>query len=209
MARRRRRRRPTGGILAGTVTDRYAWPTVILWSEAKPKKRFAACLMSGRCWQRLQVHDGSSPSRLPARCCRLIRSVTWPTAWAGCCFYPLPVRGSRRHGPRRSSNLCHTPAASLDAPLRACPKNRCGGLATRLHRGKRQTREGVGRAEQWGNRYPGVIRIWRPGVTPNGVLKVPARASLRSCTHPTSKVSTINYGKSPKPGGISPPTNQL
>ena len=32
----------------------------------------------------------------------------------------------------------------------------------------------------------------------------------RSCTQPTSsKVSTINYGKSPKPGGISPPTNQL
>ena len=32
----------------------------------------------------------------------------------------------------------------------------------------------------------------------------------KSFTPPTSsKVSTINYGKSPKPGGISPPTNPL
>ena len=83
--------------------------------------------------------------------------------------------------PGARANLCHTPAASLDAPLQLeRPKSRCGGLATRLHRGKRRSsREALEELEeQWGNRYPGVIRIWRQAweeFTP--FLKVPARAS--------------------------------
>ena len=65
-------------------------------------------------------------------------------------------------------------------------------------------------SEQWGNRYPGVIRIWRQAWEEFTPFLRFRQSFARSCTQPTSsKASITNYGKSPKPGGISPPTNQL
>ena len=103
--------------------------------------------------------------------------------------------------PGARADLCHTPAASLDAPLQLeRPKSHCGGLATRLHRGKRRnSREGVGRARGtvgkslsrcYTNMAPGVGRV-------HPVPQGSRQSFARSCTPPTSsKVSTINYGKS-------------
>ena len=52
--------------------------------------------------------------------------------------------------PGAGADLCDTPAASLDAALQLeRPKNRCGGLAAGLHRGKRRSGScGVGRTRR-------------------------------------------------------------
>ena len=66
--------------------------------------------------------------------------------------------------------------------------------------------------EQWGNPLSRCYTNMAPGVgRVHPVVADGSRQSFaRSCTQPTSsKASTINYGKSPKPGGISPPTNPL
>ena len=91
-------------------------------------------------------------------------------------------RRDRGHmAPGAGADLCHTPAASLYAPLQLeRPKNHCGGLATCLHRGKRRSGCcGVGRARgtmgkslsrRDTNMAPGVGRV-------HPVPTVPARAS--------------------------------
>ena len=120
--------------------------------------------------------------------------ATWPQALVQTCVDP--------------------PAASLDAALQLeKPKNHCGGLATRLHRGKRPKP---------------LLRRWTSSRN-NGEIAIPVlyeygarrgkssprscgsrQSFAKSCTQPTSsKASITNSGKSPKPGGISPPTNPL
>ena len=64
--------------------------------------------------------------------------------------------------------------------------------------------------EQWGNRYPGVIRIWRQAweeFTP--FLRFPPE--LRKVVYTTNVVESVHYQlrKVTKTGGISPPTNPL
>ena len=53
----------------------------------------------------------------------------------------LPGRDRGDMAPGARADLCDPPAASLDAALQLeKQKNHCGGLATRLHRGKRRSR---------------------------------------------------------------------
>ena len=64
--------------------------------------------------------------------------------------------------------------------------------------------------EQWGNRYPGVIRIWRQAweeFIP--FLRFPPE--LRRVVYTTNLVESVHYQlrKVTKTRGISPPTNQL
>ena len=64
--------------------------------------------------------------------------------------------------------------------------------------------------EQWGNRYPGVIRIWRQAweeFTP--FLRFPPE--LRKVVYTTNVVESVHYQlrKVTKTRGHFPPTNQL